>query len=137
MKHVNKMKNGKYAVRLKVNGVNCHMGVYETFELAAAAARMARLHRHEGKEAMRKAVEKIPKKKAMLSPQERVRVMDMAKEASVYKSNQPCWDCANACGGCSWSRKLIPIEGWTAKKVPYRTGGFTYRISCCPQFIGE
>ena len=137
MKYVRREYNGKFRVQIPMKGAVCYLGVYETFELAAAAARMARLHRHEGKDAMRKAAEKIPKKRAMLSPQERVRVMDMAEEASVYKSNQPCWDCANACGGCSWSRNLTPIEGWTAKEVPFHAGGFTYKIDKCPQFEAE
>lgn len=28
-----------------------------------------------------------------------------------------CWTCENACGGCSWSKKFEPVEGWKAKKT--------------------
>ena len=59
-----------------------------------------------------------------------------ASESYVKKRNtqgQLCWRCKNCCGGCSWSRKLMPIEGWTAKKT--KTEGGSYRISKCPQFI--
>ena len=56
-----------------------------------------------------------------------------------------CFDCDNACGGCSWSAagmdgKLLfePVPGWTAEKVTlnWRKGknDFTYHITACPQF---
>lgn len=51
---------------------------------------------------------------------------------------QLCWTCQNACGGCSWSASLTPVEGWTAtpstiksaksKEVP------TYHIDECPLY---
>lgn len=53
---------------------------------------------------------------------------------------QLCWTCQNACGGCSWSLSLTPVEGWTAtpsaiksvkKDVP------TYHIEECPQYIPD
>ena len=48
---------------------------------------------------------------------------------------QPCWYCQNATGGCSWSRELKSIEGWSAKKVKCRdTDDYTYRIFFCPLF---
>ena len=25
-----------------------------------------------------------------------------------------CWKCERACGGCSWSADLIPVDGWDA-----------------------
>ena len=33
-----------------------------------------------------------------------------------------CWSCANACGGCSWSRYKThePVPGWTA--IPTKIG---------------
>ena len=31
-----------------------------------------------------------------------------------FQSKQPCWDCANACGGCEWSDHLEPVPGWDA-----------------------
>ena len=51
--------------------------------------------------------------------------------------NQPCWTCANACGGCVWSKYGIPVPGWTASKnrIP-ENGAFadTYRIYDCPLY---
>ena len=28
-----------------------------------------------------------------------------------------CWDCANAIGKCPWSKKLVPVKNWVAKRV--------------------
>ena len=28
-----------------------------------------------------------------------------------------CWNCGNACGGCSWSDDLEPVEGWHARET--------------------
>ena len=35
---------------------------------------------------------------------------------SCYRTapDQLCWDCANACGGCEWSRSFRPVPGWSA-----------------------
>ena len=33
------------------------------------------------------------------------------------EKEQICWTCKNACGGCSWSRNLTPVEGWKAEKT--------------------
>lgn len=42
----------------------------------------------------------------------------MKKKKTFYKycKKHPtlCWDCENACGRCSWSRKFIPVDGWDA-----------------------
>ncbi len=49
----------------------------------------------------------------------------------------PCWKCANAYGGCSWSRNFQPVEGWIAKFVQHTkcVPGFTsYNIIFCPEF---
>lgn len=51
---------------------------------------------------------------------------------------QLCWQCKKACGGCSWSKCLIPVVGWTAKPtiVKDSTGDFpSYKIKKCPEFI--
>jgi len=65
-----------------------------------------------------------------------------------------CFDCQNACGGCSWSEldpdtkrpRFEPVPGWTAKKVILNCGTFkkggkvlveTYHITKCPQFIHD
>ena len=63
--------------------------------------------------------------------------------------NTPCWHCKNAVPdmegkrGCSWSRKLTPVEGWTAVETSIvssknnneivRSG--SYRVIDCPEFI--
>jgi len=51
-----------------------------------------------------------------------------------------CWDCENACGGCSWSDhwKHTPVEGWTAKRTRLRMDkddyGDSYIVIECPEF---
>ena len=37
-----------------------------------------------------------------------------------------CWDCENATGGCCWSEKLIPVNGWWAEEF----NGGTYVVDC-------
>ena len=62
-----------------------------------------------------------------------------------FQSKQLCWDCANACGGCEWSRSFRPVPGWSAspsRRIQnYGETGFkvidTYRITACPKFIKE
>ena len=39
------------------------------------------------------------------------------RETQKNYTDSLCWHCEKTCGGCSWSRKLIPVEGWEAKKV--------------------
>nr|DAF81468.1 MAG TPA: hypothetical protein [Caudoviricetes sp.] len=66
---------------------------------------------------------------------------------SCYRTapDQLCWDCANACGGCEWSRSFQPVPGWTAAPARriqnYGETGFkvidTYRITACPKFTKE
>lgn len=54
------------------------------------------------------------------------------------KYAQICWKCKNACGGCSWSRNLIPVEGWIAEKVIRKTEQLdSYNIKYCPEFIHD
>lgn len=48
-----------------------------------------------------------------------------------------CWTCKNACGGCSWSRDFIPVEGWNAVKTQYMDCGNvvdSYFIKSCPEY---
>ena len=46
------------------------------------------------------------------------------------KDQTICWGCANACNnGCSWSRGLVPVEGWTVKEVH---PGIS--VMSCPQY---
>ena len=67
------------------------------------------------------------------------------KAGYEYKNNkrwneQPCWDCKNACGGCSWSKNFTPVNGWVVEKVPFKSGlldnsnDYTYKIFECPEF---
>ena len=50
-----------------------------------------------------------------------------------YKvSDQLCWSCQNATGGCSWSKSLTPIKGWKAKKIEE-----SYEIKKCPEYIKD
>ena len=64
-----------------------------------------------------------------------------AKEAARKRraeDGQLCWRCKNACGGCSWSRELKPVDGWTAEPtiVKDSNGDFpSYKIKKCPEFI--
>ena len=56
-----------------------------------------------------------------------------------------CFDCARACGGCSWSARFEPVPGWTAEPVktkyyadhsgPQFTD--TYSITACPLFTPD
>lgn len=56
-----------------------------------------------------------------------------------------CWDCANACGNCSWSRRdPMPVDGWVATptKIKLRNPDHqygeahsnSYIVRSCPQF---
>lgn len=61
-----------------------------------------------------------------------------------------CFDCKNACGGCSWSEvdpitkkpRFVPVPGWTAQKVCLNLGTAygrkriveNYYVTACPQF---
>ena len=56
-------------------------------------------------------------------------------------SDTLCWRCANACGGCSWSRNFIPVSGWDAIPTRIRTHHSTaaatnesYIVRQCPRF---
>lgn len=63
-------------------------------------------------------------------------------EAHFYKKPSLCWKCKNATGGCSWSNRLQPVEGWTAseeaepqyisekmRSIP------NYRVIDCPEYV--
>lgn len=49
-----------------------------------------------------------------------------------------CWDCVNATNSrCSWSKRFIPVEGWTATKTRLNvTTRYveSYIVHECPQF---
>ena len=54
-----------------------------------------------------------------------------------------CWDCANYCGGCSWSDHWMhkPVEGWTAIRNDIRTKAGdvveSYIVMGCPEFVRD
>lgn len=51
-----------------------------------------------------------------------------------------CFDCKNACGGCPWSAKSVPIPGWSAEKSDIgnkRKSIETYHITACPLFVPD
>lgn len=75
---------------------------------------------------------------------------------SYYASKTLCWRCANAVPnsagtrGCSWSRKLIPVEGWDAEQTSLyaerwdRNKGCSifnpqtsYVVKSCPEFVPD
>lgn len=77
--------------------------------------------------------------------EKRVRLVENG--ASGIPSDQPCWDCKKALGGCSWSLDFTPVEGWIATPT-YKAGGTrsdgtryppmkSYQIEYCPEFERE
>lgn len=59
-----------------------------------------------------------------------------------------CADCANACGGCSWSAldprtnkpMFKPVEGWDAEYVErdyHLIDSGSYDVVSCPQFVPD
>jgi len=48
------------------------------------------------------------------------------------KKETLCWDCQRAVCGCSWAKKLKPVEGWVAEE---NERGF--RVVECPLFIED
>ena len=67
------------------------------------------------------------------SPEE----MAAITEATTYRTDSLCWECARACGGggCPWADSLKPVQGWKilGKKSLSRTSGVT--VVYCPMFI--
>lgn len=63
----------------------------------------------------------------------------------VETRKQPCWDCANACGGCEWSKSFQPVPGWDAEPVRKMVKNGkrewrpmeSYAIRSCPEFVKE
>ena len=62
------------------------------------------------------------------------------------KPQQLCWDCANACGGCEWSKDFQPVPGWDAIFAPVKANKSgkpkefkleSYAIRACPKFVKE
>lgn len=64
----------------------------------------------------------------------------IAIEKKREELGQLCWQCKNACGGCSWSRKVnpMPVAGWDAEPTIVKDcdGDFpSYKIKKCPLFV--
>lgn len=49
---------------------------------------------------------------------------------------QPCWKCTKSAGGCSWSRRFEPVEGWDAMPTSVNrvSPNPTFVIRQCPEF---
>ena len=54
------------------------------------------------------------------------------------KEDTICWLCANATGGCAWSKEFKPVPDWVAIPTKinsnYYTGVDSYIVRQCPQF---
>ena len=49
-----------------------------------------------------------------------------------------CWNCGNACGGCSWSDDLEPVEGWHARETYMKSSDmYTYTVIDCPEYCKD
>ena len=59
------------------------------------------------------------------------------KEDYTKPEYSRCWTCKNSCGGCSWSREFIPVDGWNAEKTFHLSNGEfaeSYYIKSCPEY---
>ena len=53
-----------------------------------------------------------------------------------------CWRCTRpGTGSCSWDKRLVPVDGWTAVPSEFREQDGSYakswRVLLCPQFQEE
>lgn len=52
-----------------------------------------------------------------------------------------CWSCRKSTNsGCSWSRALIPVDGWKAEEDHLKTNyadNQTYLVIECPEFVRD
>lgn len=70
---------------------------------------------------------------------------DRARFEQIYQvlEKRQREDVQNACGGCSWSRRLEPVEGWTAVRRDIHNNTWpntemvSYRISDCPEYVPD
>lgn len=50
---------------------------------------------------------------------------------------QPCSLCVNFAGGCEWSERFEPVEGWEAEPTVIGRDSYpihSYRITYCPKY---
>ena len=63
----------------------------------------------------------------------------MIDKSQHFRCSSLCWDCKKATGFCSWSQKLKPVKGWTAKEEVYKNyfngDEITYLVIKCPEFV--
>ena len=69
-------------------------------------------------------------------------VIDICKDFGIVKRTASlCFDCQNACCGCSWSRSFVPVPGWMAVPTVAVSGqGMrkrSYRVIACPEFVPD
>ena len=58
---------------------------------------------------------------------------------TLGKPPTACWNCAKATGGCSWSSRFEPVEGWTAQETLIKLNGGeryepSFHVISCPEF---
>ena len=61
------------------------------------------------------------------------------------RTNKPetlCFRCGNACGGCSWADRFVPVSGWTATPTKIRANCKigqidSYYVEACPEFQAD
>ena len=59
------------------------------------------------------------------------------KEDYTKPKYTKCWTCKKACGGCSWSREFIPVDGWKTISTSHPANGEfakSYHIISCPEY---
>lgn len=67
-----------------------------------------------------------------------VKQMDGKPEKKKLPPPTLCWQCGNICGGCSWSERFEPVEGWVA--IPTKVGHYglqSFVVLKCPAFRME
>ena len=62
--------------------------------------------------------------------------VDGVNQYQNYRMQTLCWDCANACVGCSWSRQFLPVKGWKATRTYGKTFD-SYIVHECPEFVRD
>lgn len=94
----------------------------------------------ECQEELRKRNHNAYKKRQALRKVTETRPRDIVQPK---RGNTLCWTCQNACGGCSWSARLEPVEGWKAKKIKVKGNFYTreivdsYIVKKCPEYIKD
>ena len=75
--------------------------------------------------------------------------MAMKTNERASKPETLCFRCGNSCGGCSWSKDFVPVEGWKAEPtlmyVDYTPSGQpkvlheveSFFVTECPKFVSD